>query len=121
MRNRINDTLDGHNLGHAAHLYTKLLQIDADQVMGQQQQLDIANQLMSEGRYDTAARAYELFLNRFRSYHHHEQAELILALLYVKYLDRRQRARELLCSALPKLHDDEQKHLAEQLLKEIDS
>ena len=120
LRKRISDFLDGHNLGHAAHLYTELLQIDSDQVMGQPQQLDIANQLMSEGRYDTAARAYELFLNRFRSYDQREQVELILALIYVKYLDRGQRARELLSTALPRLRNDEQKRLARELLEDIE-
>ena len=45
-----------------------------------------------------------------------EQIELILGLIYVKYLDRHQRGCDLLTSALPRLHDQRQKELAQQML-----
>ena len=119
LRSDVNRALEQHNLGHAAKLYDQLLEIDDGQVMAEQQQLDISNQLMSEGRYDHAARAYELFLNTFKGYTQREQVELILGMIYVKYLDRRQRGRELLTAALSKLRDAEHRVLAENLLKEI--
>ena len=118
LRNDICRALEQHNLGYAVKLYDQLLEIDDGQVMAEQQQLDISNQLMSEGRYDHAAQAYELFLNTFKGYTQREQVELILGMIYVKYLDQRQRGRELLTAALSKLRDSEHRTLAENLLKE---
>ena len=46
---------------------------------------------------------------------------MILALICVRYLDRRQRARELLSAALRRLRDQTQIDLANQLLAEIDA
>lgn len=118
-RGRISDALAEHNLGYAADLYGDLLKLDSDQVMNQQQQLDISNQLMSDGRYDVAAHAYELFLKTFKGYTQREQVELILGLIYAKYLDRRERASELLKSALSRLQDGKQRELAQGMLEEM--
>ena len=113
--------MGNHDLGRATDAYEQLLQIDDGQVMSQQQQLDISNQLMSDNRYDTAARAYELFIAKYKRYDQREQVELILALIYFRYLEHDQRARELLTAALPRLRDTEQKQLAEQMLADIDA
>ncbi|MDP6058687.1 MAG: hypothetical protein QGH33_07330, partial [Pirellulaceae bacterium] len=82
-------------------------------------QLDLANHLMERQRYDLASRAYELFLTAYKKYTQHEQVELILALIYVRYLDHPERARELLNVALPCLQDSQQKDLAERILGEL--
>ena len=119
LRARITAELANHELDRAADLYEDLLERDPGQVMSPQQQLDLANQLMSLGRHATAAKAYELFLNAHRTDPQREQVELILGLLYARYLDRRQRARELLTAALQRLHDPQQKELARQVLAEI--
>lgn len=121
FRQTISEALARHDLPAAAGSYVQLLDADPGQVLSQQQQLDVANQLMSEGRYDHAARAYELFLNTFRTYPQREQVELILGLIYAKYLERRQRARELLTSALARLHNREQKELAQRMLDDIEA
>lgn len=121
LRTRITDAMGNHDLGRATDAYEQLLQIDDGQVMSQQQQLDISNQLMSDNRYDTAARAYELFIAKYKRYDQREQVELILALIYFRYLEHDQRARELLTAALPRLRDTEQKQLAEQMLADIDA
>jgi len=118
LRQQINSALSQQNLPAAARLYHQLLLIDPKQVMGQQQQLDLSNQLMSEGRYDAAAQAYELFLRKFDRYAQREQIELILGLIYVKYLDRRDRGCDLLTAALPRLDDQRQKELAQRMLSE---
>ncbi len=119
LRARISNALTERDITQAAELYNDLLELDANQVMSQQQQLDISNQLMSDGRYDDAARAYELFLGTFKSYPQREQVELILSMIYVKYLQRRQRAKELLTAALPRLQAEEHRELAESLMREI--
>ena len=119
LREQVIDGLKRRDLDSAVDRYAALLQSDPNQVMSQQHQLDLANHLMVTERYDLAAGAYELFLNIYGGYAQHEQVELILALIYVRYLDRGQRARELLNQALPRLHDPEQKTLAQQILDEL--
>lgn len=119
LRAKINSEASAHNLDHAAEVYTQLLGLDAGQVMNQQQQLDIANQLMTQHRHAVAAQAYELFLNTYPGYAQREQVELILGLIYARYLHRWQRAKELLSAAITRLHDPAQKELAQQVLRQI--
>ncbi|MFP4146071.1 MAG: rhomboid family intramembrane serine protease [Phycisphaeraceae bacterium] len=118
QRAQIGRSLSAQNLPEAAKKYRALLQQDASQVMGQQAQLDIANQLMSEGSYDAAAHAYELFLRHYGSYPHREQVELILGLIYARYLARPDRARELLETAKRQLTGSD-RELAEKVLAEL--
>ena len=120
MRQRagINAALAAHDMPKAAELYTQLLQTDPEQVLGRQQQLDIANQLMSEGQYEVSASAYQLFLVTYKSYSDKQQVQLILGLIFARYLDQRQRAKELLSQAIPRLTGDELA-LAKQVLDEI--
>jgi membrane associated rhomboid family serine protease len=118
-RAKVAAALSQHDLRAAAEAYARLLDLDAGQVMGQQVQLDLANEFMVEGKHKLAAQAYELFLNAFRQYPDREQIQLILAVIYVRYLDRRQRAVELLTAALPRLHDQGQRELAEQTLAQV--
>ncbi len=117
-RTAISAALTDHDLTQAATLYADLLKQHPEQVMGQQQQLDIANQLMSEARYADSASAYQLFLVTYKNYADRQQVQLILGLIFARYLDQRQRAKELLTQAIPRLHGDELT-LAKQVLKEI--
>ena len=119
LRARITETARTHELGQAAELYMELLVLDASQAMSLQLQLDLANQLMTEKQYEAAAQAYELFLSTYKTYTQREQIELILGLIYSRYLQRMPRAKELLSAALPRLDDSAQKELAQQALKEI--
>jgi len=119
LRARIGKHLADHEHDPAAELYTDLVHLDANQVLGQQNQLDVANQLMARGQYDEAATAYELFLNTYANYAQREQVQLILGLIYTRYLERKQRAKELLSAALPRLGDAEQKQLARAELDKI--
>lgn len=120
MRRRaaISRALADHRLPEAARLYSDLLRDDPKQVMAQQAQLDLANQLMSDGRYDTAAAAYELMLAAYPHYAQRHHVELILGLIYARYLDAPARARQLLTGALPHLGSDDES-LARQVLSEI--
>jgi len=120
LRNQLTAALNSHELDRAVDLYAQLLQQQPDQVMSQQHQLDLANHLMATGQYEMAARAYELFLNAYRNYPSREQVELILGLLYIRYLDRTDRGRELLTNAIPRLHDPQQKQIAEEMIKETE-
>lgn len=119
LRQQTSNALRDHDFPRAAEAYIHLVQLDPQQVMSLQQQLDLANQLMTQQRYESAAHAYELFLTTYRGYAHREQVELILGLVYARYLDRRQRANELLSAALPRLEDPAQKELARQTLQGV--
>jgi len=119
LRARISEAARGHQLDHAAALYMELLGLDATQPMSLQLQLDLANQLMSEKQYEAAAQAYELFLNTYKNYAQREQIELILGLIYSRYLQRLSRAKDLLSAAVPRLDDPAQKELAQQALEEM--
>ena len=116
----ITRALAEHRLTEAARLYSDLLRDDPKQVFAQQPQLDLANQLMADGRYDTAAAAYELMLAAYPRYAQRHHVQLILGLIYARYLDAPTRARTLLNEALPHLNRDDQS-LAHQVLSEIPS
>ncbi|MEO1236837.1 MAG: rhomboid family intramembrane serine protease [Planctomycetota bacterium] len=117
-RSEVSAAAADHDLPRAADRYARLLQDHPDAVMAQQLQLDLANQLMSDGRYDTAARAYELFLGTYRDYNQKPQVQLILGLIYARYFRQPDRARELLTDVRDRL-DDGERRLAEQALEEI--
>lgn len=118
LRARISQALAGHDVASAAQLYGELVKAEPGQVMGQQQQLDLANQFMADGRYHTAATAYELFLSTYHRYPQKQKVQLILGLIYARYLDQPQRAKELLSSAVPQLKGEDQA-LARQVLSQI--
>lgn len=117
-RSAISAAIAEHDLSKAAQLYVELIDKEPEQVMSLQHQLDIANQLMSEGRYDVSARAYTIFLGAYKTYSDRHQVQLILGLIFARYLDQRQRAKELLTEAVPRLQGDELA-LAKQVLAEI--
>ncbi|MFW6058966.1 MAG: rhomboid family intramembrane serine protease [Phycisphaeraceae bacterium] len=114
-RSEISRAMGQHDMPTAAQRYRELLADHPDQVLGQQPQLDLANQLMADAHYTDAARAYELFLQTYPTYPQREQVQLILGLLYARYLQRHDRARELLRAAVPRLTGSN-RQLAEQLL-----
>lgn len=118
LRQRISHALTNQQTQSATECYTQLIELDPAQVMGSSQQLDLANQLMSQQHYKIAAHAYELFLTTYRTYSQREQIELILGLIYARYLDHQDRARELLSSAITRLQEGDQKDLARQVLEE---
>ena len=119
IRAQIADALADHDLDNATNLYNHLLVEDDQQVMNQQQQLDLANHLMAQKQYGTAARAYELFLKTYPAYDQREQVQLILGLIYARYLAQPDRARDLLTEALPRLKETDQQELARQTLAEV--
>ncbi len=117
-RRQIAAAIEDHDLPRAASLYADLAAEHPGQVLSKQNQLDVANQLMSEGRYDQAATAYELFLKTYRAYPERHHIELILGLIYARYLDQPARARELLARARPRL-DGSNLELAQHVLTEL--
>ena len=118
MRAAISADITSQNISAAAKGYRELLEVDPKQVMGQQQQLDLANYLMADGRYDAAATAYELFLGTYATYREKHHVQLIVGLIYARYLDQPDRAKQMLSESLDRL-EGEDKKLATQILEQI--
>ncbi|WP_432798153.1 rhomboid family intramembrane serine protease [Poriferisphaera sp. WC338] len=118
LRAQISAAISQHDMTRASRLYIQLMEMSSEQVMSQQHQLDIANQLMADARYDAAAQAYELFLKVYSGYADRHHVMLILGLIYARYLTQPERAKTLLEESKPRLRGSEQE-LAEQVLKEI--
>lgn len=119
LRGQVADAVTTHDLPRAAQLYLKLKQLDRNQVLSRQAQLDVANQLTSQQMYAEAADAYEQFLRCFPNYDQIEQVQLILGVVYARYLDQRARAGQLLRLALPRLRTERDVALANSELARI--
>ncbi|HEX3357474.1 MAG TPA: rhomboid family intramembrane serine protease [Tepidisphaeraceae bacterium] len=119
-RASISEAVAQQRLPDAVKLYLELRAIDPNQVMSRQTQLDIANQLFADGLHPAAADAYELFLRTYPKAEQIENVQLILAIVYARYLNRYDRAKELLTSALTKLHAERDIELAKSELARIE-
>ncbi|MGA2092636.1 MAG: rhomboid family intramembrane serine protease [Sedimentisphaerales bacterium] len=108
LREGISNYVYQHNTHNAAELYLQLINLDNAQIIPRQQLLDIANQLASEGRHEDAALAYEKFLANYSNYEYIEQVQLMLGLIYSRYLDKPDLALQHLAVASPKLTDPAQ-------------
>jgi len=93
------------NLPAAAGLYLELMRLDSNQILPRQHLLDIANQLASDNKPSEAAQAYEQLLTHYSNYEYVEQVELMLGLLYSRYLAQRELAVKHLQAAAKKLSD----------------
>ena len=105
LRNEITTRIHQRNLPGAAQIYLELMSLDSEQILPRQQLLDIANQLAGENRHTEAAKAYEQFLTNYSGYEYAEQVQLMLGLLYSRYLNHREQAIKHLQAAVQKLSD----------------
>ena len=121
LRSTIAESIARHDLPGAAQLYLQLQRLDPDQVLARQAQLDVANQLAGEQLYVEAAEAYERFLKHYPKFEQIEQVELMLGLIYARYLKRNDRARECLLRATARLHGERELEMARAELARIDS
>lgn len=120
LRRAIGDALARRDNATAASLYLDLRRIDPQHVLARQAQLDVANQLASQQLYPHAADAYELFLRHYRNFEQLEQVELMLGLIYARYLLKFDRARELLIKAMARLHSERELTLAREELRRVE-
>jgi membrane associated rhomboid family serine protease len=120
VRAAIADALNAHDLPRAADLYIELKTLDPQQVLARQAQLDVANQLAGQQKYPQAAEAYESFLRHYPKFEQIEQVELMLGLIYARYLAQYRRAKECLLRALAKLHGDREVTMARAELERIE-
>ena len=105
LRNEISKRITERNLPSAAALYLELMNHDSGQILPRQNLLDIANQLAGDNKHTESARAYEQFLTHYSTYEYAEQVELMLGILYCRYLNQPKQAVKYLEAAAKKLTD----------------
>ena len=105
LRNEIGKQISERNLSAAAALYLELMNHDSEQILPRQNLLDIANQLAGDSKHAESARAYEQFLTHYSTYEYAEQVELMLGILYSRYLEQPELAIKHLQAACDKLTD----------------
>jgi membrane associated rhomboid family serine protease len=108
LRNEITKRIFEHNLPAAAEVYLDLIRHDSEQILPRQQLLDIANQLAGDKQNFEAAQAYEQFLKHYDNYEYASQVQLMLGLLYNRYLGMPDLAIKHLRQAERKLSDPDQ-------------
>jgi hypothetical protein len=111
--------LDSGKLESAARSYVALRGRHAGSALPRQAQLDVSNQLMAMGLYEHAASGYDLFLRHYPEDPQKASAELILAVIRLRYLGDVAGAQGLLRSCVGVLSDADQIAMARQLLEEI--
>lgn len=119
LRGEIASHIAARNLHAAAEKYEKLLGMDPENVLPRQNQLDLANHLMSAGKWQLSARSYELFLKHYPNYAYSEQVQLMLGILYARYLNDSKKAKGYLSQARQRLSDPGQLKMCEQELERL--
>lgn len=119
LKGEISRRVNQRNLPAAAEKYLELVQIDPEQVLDRQNLLDIANQLASNNRHEDAAEAYEKFIKYYGNYEYIEQVELMLGILYSRYLHQAEMAVKHLETAVGKLSDPGQKQMCQTELQRL--
>jgi len=105
LLNEIASRMLQHNLPAAAEVYLELIELDSEQILPRQYLLDIGNQLASDSKHAESAQAYEKFLTHYGNYEYVEQVELMLGILYSRYLHKPGLAIKYLQAAAQKLSD----------------
>ena len=105
MRSEISQLINNGNLPSAASEYLKLVQLDEDAILPHNQQLDVANQLMSVNQHSAAADAYERFLTHYKKDENTADIHLMLGIIYGRYLKQSRLAEQNLKQAIDGLDD----------------
>lgn len=103
LRGEIAEQLEAENYEGAATRYAALLSHDSKQCLPRRQMLDVANHLMRTAKYPQAAEAYEKFLLHYPSDGEAQQVQLVLGILYAKYLEEYEKAQRCLNDSLKRL------------------
>jgi hypothetical protein len=121
LREDISGSVYRHDLQTAAQQYLNLMSLDSQQVLPRQHLLDIANQFASDGEYGNAASVYEKFLTYYANYEHIEQVELMLGIIYSRYLEKFDLALSHLRSAEKKIVEPAQLLMCRSEIEKLQS
>jgi membrane associated rhomboid family serine protease len=119
LRAAIAEAISHGDVPEATKRFMELRAIDPQQVLSRQNQLDMANHLFEQQHHAAAADAYEGFLRTYPKADRLEHVQLMLGLLYARYLNRPDKAGTYLNAALQRLHNDREVELAKSELERI--
>jgi len=119
IRSDIAARISQRNLPAAAELYLELTAVDSGQILPRQYLLDIANQLASQSKPVESAQAYEQFLAHYGGYEYIEQIQLMLGILYSRYLNKPDLAVKQLKAAAKRLSDPGQLKMCKDELAKL--
>lgn len=119
LRGEISKRITERNLPAATGLYLELMSHDSQQLLPKQNLLDIANQLAGDNKPAESAQAYEQFLSRYSNYEYAEQVQLMLGILYCRYLNKPTLAIKYLEAASKKLTDPGQLKMCQDELARL--
>jgi membrane associated rhomboid family serine protease len=119
LRGQISEQIAHNKIEEAVKLYIDLRKLDPQQVLSRQNQLDVANQLFAQDAHSVAAEAYEGFLRFYPKYDQIEHVQLMLGLLYARYLNQPSKARENLNAALQRLSAPREIEIAREELTKL--
>ena len=119
LRSDISGRMTQRNLPAAAKLFIELMEQDSEQILPGKQLLDIANQLAGDNKHAESARAYKQFLSHYGTYEYAEQVELMLGIIYARYLNQPGPAEKHLQIAEKKLTDPGQLKMCRDELARI--
>lgn len=119
LRREISSLVERHEIPAATQRYLDLVRAHPTTVLPELQQLDVASQLLADGRVDDAARAYEAFLSAHERSHKADDVRLLLASVYTRRLPNASKAKPLLEAIRGRLRDARHVALADELWREL--
>jgi len=119
LRGQISEQIAKQTIAEAARLYLELMGLDKEQLLPQKQLLDIANQLAGQGQYREAAYAYDQFISHYNSYEYIGQVQLMLGLIYSRYLNEPELAVKVLQIAEKGLGDPAQLQMCKDEIEKL--
>jgi len=121
-RAEVSEKLSASDAGAAARAYRGLVErflaIPGAILLGRGQQLAVGNALFGAGDHQTAARAYDSFLEAYAHDREAPSVRVMLGLINARYLNDPVRAKQVLLEARGNV-SGEQKDLVEELLKDL--
>lgn len=109
LRFKVAEALTRNDRDTAAQLYEQILELDPRQVLSRQQQLDVANQLVTLHRLPQAAASYEKYLSAYASAPEAIHVRLMLGIIYARDLQQYEVAEGHLTLCLNQLTDDKRR------------
>jgi membrane associated rhomboid family serine protease len=119
VRAQLSEAIAHRRIGDAAVHFIKLRELDRNQTLPRQTLQEIGSYLYSSREYAHAADAFEMLLLTPGPTHDADQVYLMLGLIYARYLQKTDRARECLQEAARLARGDRERSLAESELRRI--
>lgn len=119
-RQKVAEMVIAGDLAGAASEYGQAIERWPDFALGAAAQLDVANHLFSEHRFEQAAAAYRELLKHYPTGDPSGRVRLLLGLALARYLNRPAEAKEPLREAAERMSSGPDRDLAREILAEIE-